>query len=88
MSTKDGKARRQRARITYIQNSANANNLVNNLHTSVEMLNYDIINEEHLYMSSHRMDSVNGTPKFNILQQTTNNEIDEVCILFLSILSV
>ena len=65
VSTKDGKARRQRARIKYIQNSANANNLVNNLHTSVEMLNYDIINEEHLYMSAHWMYSVNR-PKIKL----------------------
>ena len=88
MSTKGGKARRQRARITYVQNSATANNIVDHLHTSVEMLNYDIISEEHLYMSAHQINSVNGSKKINILQQTTNNEIDEVCMLFLSILSV
>ena len=88
MSTKGGKAKRQRARITYVQNHEKANNIANHLHTSVELLNYDIISEKHLYMFSHRMDSVNGSKKFNILQQTTNNEIDEVCMLFLSILSV
>ena len=88
MSTKEGKARRQHARITYVQNDEKVNNIVNHLHTSVEMLNYDIVSEEHFYMSSHWMNSVNGSKQFNILQQTTNHEIDEVCMLFLSILPV
>ena len=88
MSTKGGKVRRQRARITYVQNDEIANNIVQHLHTSVQLLNYDLINEEHLYMSSQRMNSVNVTKKFNLLQQPTNNEIDEVCLLSLSILSV
>ena len=88
MSTKGGKVRRQRARITYVQNDEIANNIVQHLHTSVQLLNYDLVNEEHLYMSSQRMNSVNVTKKFNLLQQPTNNEIDEVCMLSLSILSV
>ena len=88
MSTKGGKARRQRARITYVQNDEKADNIVKHLHTSVEPLNYDLISEKHLYISSHLMDSVNASKKINILQQMKNNEIDEVCMLFLSILSV
>ena len=88
MSTKGGKTRRQRARITYVQNDENGDNIVKDLHTSVELLNYDLISEKHFYMSSHRMNSVNVSKKFNILQQPTNNEIEEVCMLSLSILSV
>ena len=88
MSTKGGKVRRQRARITYVKNDEQANNIVQHLHTSIQLLNHDIVNEEHLYMSSHRMDSVNVPKKFNILQQSKNKAIDEVCMLSLSIFSV
>ena len=88
MSTNGGKARRQRARITYVKNDEKANNIINHLHTAVELLNFDIISEEQLYMSSHRMNSVNRSKKFNILEQKMNNENDEVCMLFLFILSL
>jgi len=78
MSTNGGKARRQRARITYVKNDEKANNIINHLHTAVELLNFDIISEEQLYMSSHRMNSVNRSKKFNILEQKINNENDEM----------
>ena len=48
MSTKGGKDRRQRARIIYVKNDDKAHNIVNHLHTSVELLNNDITSEEHL----------------------------------------
>ena len=70
MSTKGGKAKRQCATITYVQNHEKANNIVNHLHTSIELLNYDIISEKYLYISYHRMDEWNQ----KIQYLTVNNK--------------